>query len=412
MTAAETFDIENIRKDFPIFREYPKLVYLDNAATSQKPADVIRAQTRFYEKGNANPMRGLYDLAQGATVQYEEARRTIRDFICAESEEEIIFTRNATEGLNLAAYSLGNLLLKPGDEILVSIMEHHSNLIPWQQAAARTGAALRFLECETDGVLTEEAVRAAVNEHTRIVAVTQMSNLFGRINDIRRIAEICHEQNAALVVDGAQSVPHIPVDVQRLDIDFLAFSGHKLLAPMGIGVLYGKKKYLSEMEPFLCGGEMISSVSRKGAVFAPLPHKFEAGTVNAAGAVALAEAVRYIKRIGFDAIERRERHLTELAFRKLREIPAVHILGSEDPACHHGILTFTLEGVHPHDVATILASDGIAVRAGHHCAQPLHQFLKIGSTTRASLAFYNTEEDILKFADSLAQVRRKMGYAE
>lgn len=404
-------NIDKIREDFPIFKNR-NVVYLDNAATSQKPECVLKAERNFYSAYNANPFRGLYELSEKATEQYEAARQTVQHFLHAGSSSEIIFTRNATEGLNLAAYSLEACMLKPGDEIVVSIMEHHSNLLPWQQAAQRAKASLRFLECDETGKITEERLASVLTEHTKIVAVTHMSNVLGNVNDIKTITKICHEKNILVVADGAQSVPHIPVNVADLDVDFLAFSGHKMLAPMGIGVLYGKKELLERMPPFLTGGEMIESVSRSGAVFAAVPHKFEAGTVNAGGAAALAEAIRYLGRIGFDEIEKREELLTALAMEEMKKIPGIRILGPENPAQHHGILSFTLEGVHPHDVAAILDADCIAVRAGHHCAQPLLQYLKTPSTTRASIAFYNTEEEIWQFVRSLRQVRRKMGYGE
>lgn len=404
-------NITEIRRDFPLLMSQD-VIYLDSAATSQKPACVLDAEKNFYNACNANPFRGLYELSERATEQYEAARRTVQQFIHAKSASEIIFTRNATEGLNLAAYSLSSCVLQPGDEILVSIMEHHSNLLPWQQAAKRCGARITYLECGKTGEITMESLKEALGPRTRIFAVTQMSNVFGRINDLKAIARLCHEKGVYVVADGAQSVPHIPVDVTELDVDFLSFSGHKMLAPMGIGVLYGKEELLEKMPPFLTGGEMIESVSRTGAVFAKVPHKFEAGTVNAGGAVALAEAIRYLNGIGFEEIHRQETRLTSLAMEEMKKIPGVRILGSEDPAHHHGILTFTVEGVHPHDVASILDADRIAVRAGHHCAQPLLQYLNTPSATRASIAFYNTEEEIQQFVRSLGQVRRKMGYGE
>lgn len=407
-----TYNIEEIRADFPLLRANPKLAYLDNSATSQRPECVLRAVMDFYEKSNANPLRGLYDLAQNATETYEAAREVVRDFLNARSVEEIVFTRNATEALNLVAYSYGGMVLQPGDEILVSIMEHHSNLLPWQQAAHRMGAVLQYVECDRDGRLTEERFRAALTDRTRIAAVTHVSNVLGWKNDIPAFARACHARNIALIVDGAQSVPHMPVDVQALGADFLAFSGHKLLSPMGIGVLYGKREHLMAMPPFLTGGEMIDSVSRYDASFAELPHKFEAGTVNAGGAVGLAAAITYIRNLGFDYIEGRENALTRLAMEELQKIPFVHILGSDQAAEHHGILSFTVEGVHPHDVAAILDAEQIAVRAGHHCAQPLHQYLGVMSSTRASIAFYNTEDEIRRLAGCLSEIRGKMGYAE
>ncbi|WP_195267804.1 SufS family cysteine desulfurase [Eubacterium sp. 1001713B170207_170306_E7] len=404
-------NLDWIRNSFPFLKNNP-LVYLDNAATSQKPECVLQAEKNFYEQFNANPFRGLYSLAEKATEQYEEARCTVQHFIGASSSKEIVFTRNATESLNLVAYSWGAQTLQPGDEIVVSVMEHHSSLLPWQQAAQRTGAVIKYLECDPQGGIEEENLRRILTDQTKIVAVTHMSNIFGRINDLKRISQICHEKGAVVVADGAQSVPHIPVDVSALGVDFLAFSGHKMLAPMGIGVLYGKESLLEKMPPFLCGGEMIESVSRTEITLAPVPHKFEAGTVNAAGAVALAAAIRYIKDLGFKTIQERDEILTAMAMEAMQAIPGITILGSEHPGEHHGILTFTLEGVHPHDVAAVLDADHIAVRAGHHCAQPLLQYLSIPSATRASIAFYNTEAEIHQFTKSLGQIRRKMGYGE
>ena len=408
---SRALNVNEIRKDFPIFQN-KEIVYLDNSATSQKPELVIGAVTDFYRNYNANPLRGLYDLAQTATEKYESAREKVRWFIHAKSADEIIFTRNATESLNLVAYSYGNLVLKPGDEILVSIMEHHSDMLPWQQAAERTGAVVKYLECDQQGKITAEDLKNAITEHTRIVAATQVSNVLGVKNDIKAFAKICHEKGIAIVADGAQSVPHMPVDVQDLDVDFLAFSGHKMLGPMGIGVLYGKKKHLQKMPPFLTGGEMIESVSREGAVFAQPPHKFEAGTVNAGGAAGLEAAIDYLEEIGFGQIQKREDLLTEILLEEIKKIPFVHVMGSEDPKEHHGIVTFTVDGVHPHDVAAILDADHISVRAGHHCAQPLMQHMGVMSSTRASLMFYNTEEEIETFIASLKEIRRKMGYAE
>ena len=405
-------DVKRIRKDFPLLSAQEGAVYLDSAATSQKPACVLEAERTFYEKYNANPLRGLYELSEKATQCYEEARRTVQRFIGAQRTEEIIFTRNATESLNLAAYSLGELLLKPGDEIVVSIMEHHSNIVPWQQAAKRAGAVLKFAECTEQGNIGAKEIAEVLTERTKIVSVTQMSNVLGCVNDIKGIAKLCHEQGILVIADGAQSVPHMPVNVQELDVDFLAFSGHKMLAPMGIGVLYGKKEWLEKMPPFLTGGEMIEYVTREGATYAELPHKFEAGTVNAAGAYALAEAIRYMERIGFEEIVKREEELTAFTMAEMKKLPEIRIIGSEDPADHHGILAFTVKDVHSHDVAEILSADGIGVRAGHHCAQPLMAFLKTPSTARASLSFYNTEEEILRFTESLKTLRRRMGYGE
>ncbi|MBS6465888.1 MAG: SufS family cysteine desulfurase [Clostridium sp.] len=399
------------RKDFPLLQTN-RTIYIDNAATAQKPAVVIEAEKQFYEESNANPLRGFYPLSLRATEVYENAKVTVRDFIHADSEKEIIFTRNTTEGLNLVAYSYACHHLKPGDEIAVTIMEHHSNLLPWQMAAQVTGATLRYLECEPDGTLTDETLEIGINEHTRLLAVGHVSNVLGCVNPVRKMADRAHAFGAVVVVDAAQSAPHMPIDVHELQADFLAFSGHKLMAPMGIGVLYGKEALLEEMPPFMTGGEMISSVSREGAVFAELPHKFEAGTVNAAGAAGLAAAIHYIEEVGFETIEARELQLTRRAMEGLAKIPHVHVIGSEKPENHTGIVAFTIEQVHPHDVSEILAADGIDVRAGHHCAQPLLTYLKVYNTTRASFMFYNTPEEVDAFVKSVSEVRRKMGYGE
>lgn len=405
-------DVKQIREEFPLLLKNEGTVYLDNAATSQKPACVLAAERDFYEKYNANPLRGLYELSEKATQCYEEARRTVQRFIKAGRPEEIIFTRNATESLNLVAYSLSGLLLSAGDEIVVSIMEHHSNIVPWQQAAKRTGAVLKYVECTEGGKIGVKELESVLTERTKIVSVTQMSNVLGCVNDIGGIARLCHERGIVVIADGAQSVPHMPVDVQDLDVDFLAFSGHKMLAPMGIGVLYGKMEWLEKMPPFLTGGEMIEYVTRDSATYAEIPHRFEAGTVNAAGAYALAEAIRYMERVGFEEIVKREEMLTRLAMTEMKKLPEIRIIGSDDPADHHGIIAFTVKDVHSHDVAEILSADGIGVRAGHHCAQPLMAFLKTPSTARASFSFYNTEEEILRFVESLKTLRRRMGYGE
>lgn len=399
------------RKDFPLLCQN-SIIYLDNAATSQRPAAVIEAEREFYEKINANPLRGLYALSAEATQCYETARSSVQKFIHARRPEEIIFTRNTTESLNLIAYSYGLTHIKAGDEILVGIMEHHSNLLPWQMVAKQTNAVLRFLTCEPDGEITEEQMAEAFSERTRLVAVTQVSNVFGRKNPIARIVELAKERGAVVVLDAAQSAPHIPLDVQALDVDFAAFSGHKLLGPMGIGVLYGKKALLEEMPPFLTGGEMIRSVTKTDAVYAPLPYKFEAGTGNAAGAAGLNAAISYLQQVGFDTIQEREEALTIQALEGLCEIPHVQVIGSKRPEEHCGILTFTIDEVHPHDISAVLDADGIAVRAGHHCAQPLMEYLGIPSAARASLAFYNTAEEIDIFLNSVKKIRRKLGYGE
>ena len=333
--------MKNFKEDFPLLRENP-VVYLDSAATAQRPESVINSEMEFYKKCNANPLRGLYDLGFKATERYEQSRETVRKFINARSEREIIFTRNATESLNLVAYSYGMNFLKKDDEILVTVMEHHSNQLPWRVVAEKTGAAVKYIECNPDGTITEEQLKQAFSERTRLVAVTHISNVLGCKTPIKRITELAKECGAVVVLDASQSVPHIPVDVQSLDVDFLAFSGHKLMAPFGIGVLYGKESLLEKMPPFLTGGEMIDSVHRDGAVFAPVPQKFEAGTVNAAGAVGLAAAIRYLQEKGFDYIQKKELELTQRAMEGLGALPYVHILGSKDPANHTGIVSFTI----------------------------------------------------------------------
>lgn len=397
------------RKDFPLLTAQD-IAYLDNAATAQRPQCVLDAVRRFYCEQNANPLRGLYPLSIAATDAYENAREAVRRFLNAKSATEIVFTRNTTEGLNLAAYSYGLSHIKAGDEVMVSILEHHSDLLPWQMVCRQTGASLKFLDCEPDGSLDLNKAEALITDRTKLVAVTHVSNVVGRVNPIRQLADMAHKHGAVMVVDGAQSTPHIPVDVQALDADFLAFSGHKVYGPMGIGVLYGRRALLEEMPPFLTGGEMIESVSREGAVFAELPHKFEAGTVNAAGAAGLHAAINYVQSVGFDAMHRQELALTARTLAGMADMPHIHVIGSDRPEEHNGIVTFTVEGVHPHDVSEILACDGVDVRAGHHCAQPLLQHLGYSATVRASFAFYNTEEEVDRLLQSLSTIRERMGY--
>ena len=403
--------VEEIRRDFPFFEDQP-LAYLDNSATSQNPKCVMDAEWQFYKDSNANPFRGIYDLSVRATDAYEDSREVVRQFIHAKDPGEIIFTRNASESLNLVAYSFASMVLKPGDEVLISIEEHHSNMLPWRAAAERAGATVKYLDVDVTGLMTPEMVKEALTPKTRLFAVTQVSNIMGRTNDITAFAKLCHENGTYLIADGAQSVPHMPVDVQDLDVDFLAFSGHKMLAPMGIGVLYGKREHLEKMPPFLTGGEMIETVTKQGQTYAELPHKFEAGTVNASGAVALAAAIRYLQGIGFEDIMERENALATRMMEGMKTVPHITVLGSEDPAEHHGIVTFKIDGVHPHDIAAIFADQNIAVRAGHHCAQPLLAQVGIPNTTRASVMFYNTEEEVDRFLTVLGTIRGIMGYAD
>ncbi len=401
----------NYKLDFPLLAS-TDVAYLDSAATAQRPACVIEAEREFYLRHNANPLRGLYPLSIAATDAYETARETVRRFINAASTEEIVFTRNTTESLNLVAYSYGLTNVHEGDEVLVSIMEHHSDILPWQMVCRERGAKLRYIECAPDGSIDLDEVEKLITDKTKIVAIAQVSNVLGREYPVKKIAALAHAKGAVIVVDGAQSTPHMPVDVRDMDADFFAFSGHKVYGPMGIGVLYGKRALLDAMPPFLTGGEMIESVTRDGATYAELPHKFEAGTVNAAGAAGLDAALRYVGAVGFDAMRQREHELTHYAFDALSAIDHVHILGSLRWQEHNGILTFTLDGVHPHDISEILASDGVNVRAGHHCAQPLLTHLGVNATVRASLAFYNTTEEIDRLASSLASVRERMGYGK
>lgn len=399
------------REDFPIFSQN-NVAYLDNAATAQRPVQVLEAVNDFYETKNANPLRGLYKLGVNATEAYESARETVRKFLNVPSAANIVFTRNATESINLVAYSYGLNFIKPGTEIVVSIAEHHSNMLPWQMVARQTGATLKYLECDEQGGYSDSALEAAITDKTALVAMAQISNVFGRENPIKKIAALAHKHGAVMLVDAAQSAPHIKIDVADLNVDFLAFSGHKLMAPMGIGVLYGKTELLEKMPPFLSGGEMIEYVTTEGATYAELPHKFEAGTVNAGGACGLAAAIDYIEAVGFDNISQWENHLSEIAISGLKKIGDVNIIGSENSSQHCGIITFTVNGVHPHDISAILDADGIAIRAGHHCAQPLMKYLGTPSTARASFFFYNTEEEVRRFVKSVSELRRKMGYGE
>ena len=403
-------DVTNIRKDFRFF-DNTKLAYLDNSATSQRPERVIQAEADYYRYSNANPFRGLYDLSIEATDKYENARATVANFIGADANE-IIFTRNASESLNLAAFSLGEFLLEPGDEIITTVAEHHSNMLPWVHAAKRKGAIVKYLMCGIDGEFSLDDFKAMLSPKTKIVSMTHMSNIFGRIIDIKSFAEVAHSVGAVFVADGSQSVPHIKVDVRELGVDLMAFSGHKMMAPMGIGVLYGRKELLDKMPPFLTGGEMIEYVSLDDVSYAEVPHKFEAGTVNGGGAVGLAEAIRYIEEIGMDAMSERELYLTDIALKKIEEIPHVTVLGGKTAEEHHGIITFKIDNVHPHDIAAIFADENVAVRAGHHCAEPLHQQLGIPSTTRASIMFYNTEEEVERFVSVLSEIRKVMGFRD
>ena len=401
-------DLSKLREDFPILQD-ERIAYLDNAATSQRPKQVLDAVRAFYEETNANPLRGLYAWSIGATERYEQARARVARFLGASEASEIIFTRNTTESINLVAYSYGLKNLTKDDEIVLTVMEHHSNILPWQMVAKKTGAKLVYMEPDAEGVLSEQEL-SKIGPKTAIVAVGMVSNVLGVTNPISELARRAHDAGAVIVVDGAQSTPHFAVDVTALDADFYAFSGHKMLAPMGIGGLYVKKSIMEEMDPFLTGGEMIEYVDRETATYAELPHKFEAGTVNAADACGLAAAMDYLEAVGFDRIAEHERRLTRIAHEAMQKNPHVTLYGPTDPDRHAGILTFNIEGCHPHDVASILDSEGICIRAGHHCAQPLMKFLGVGSTARASFYFYNTEEEVLRFTEALTKVRGWLGY--
>ena len=403
---------KDYKKDFPLLREHRDIIYFDNAATSQKPDCVIKAEEDFYTQHNANPLRGSYPLSVEATDIYENSRIKVQKFINAASNREIIFTRNSTESLNLIAYSYGLTNVKAGDKVLVSGMEHHSNMLPWQMVTKAKGAELEYIECADDGSVDLERIKEQITDNTKIVAITQVSNVLGRVNPIKEIAKLAHEKGAIIVVDGTRSIPHTRIDVQDLDADFFVFSGHKIFGPMGIGVLYGKEKLLEAMPPFLTGGEMIDSVRRDGATYAELPHKFEAGTVNARGAAGLAAALDYVDSIGYEEMQKQEEEVIRYVMEGMKKIPHVHILGSQDPKEHLGIVSFAVDGVHPHDVNEILIADGICIRAGHHCAQPLLNSLGYNSTARRSFMFYNTIREGEKFLKSLATVREKMGYDE
>ncbi|PCF67487.1 cysteine desulfurase [Staphylococcus pseudintermedius] len=405
-------NVEAIIKDFPILEQQvngKRLAYLDSTATSQKPKQVIDALSDYYQRYNSNVHRGVHTLGSLATDGYEGARETVRRFIHAKYFEEIIFTRGTTAAINMIAHSYGDANVGEGDEIVVTQMEHHANLVPWQQLAKRQGATLKFIPMAEDGTITLEAVRETVSERTKIVAIAHVSNVLGTINDIKAIAEIAHEHGAIISVDGAQSVPHMKVDVQDLNVDFYSFSGHKMLGPTGIGVLYGKREHLNQMEPTEFGGDMIDFVDLYDSTWTDLPTKFEAGTPLIAQAIGLQAAIEYIESIGFDAIHEHEQALTTYAYEQMSQIEGIDIYGpSKDKRA--GIITFNLKDVHPHDVATALDTEGVAVRAGHHCAQPLMKWLNVSSTARASFYIYNTKEDIDQLVEGLKQTKEFFSY--
>lgn len=402
-------DVLTIQDQFPILQQkvngYP-LVYLDSGATSQKPKAVIEAIDRFYKEYNSNIHRGVHTLGTMATDAYEGAREKVRQFINAASTEEVIFTRGTTTSLNTVSYSYARAILKEGDEVVVTPMEHHANLIPWQQAVKATGATLKYIPLQDDGTISLDDVRNTVTDNTKIVAMAHVSNVLGTINPIKEVAKIAHEHGAVIVVDGAQSVPHMKVDVRDLDVDFFAFSSHKMTGPTGIGVLYGKKAILEKMEPMETGGEMIDFVDLYESTWKELPWKFEAGTMPIAQAVGLAAAIDFLNEVGLDSIHEHERELTQYALEKLGEIEGLDIYGPKDRV---GLVTFNLKGVHAHDLSTILDTMGIAVRAGHHCAQPLMKWLCVSATARASFYLYNTKADVDALADGIRKAKEYFG---
>jgi cysteine desulfurase/selenocysteine lyase len=404
----DQLDPEIIKQDFPIFKRriYGKpLIYLDNAATTQKPRQVIEAIREFYQNYNANVHRGVYRLSVEATEAFENARAKVARFINAK-DSEIVFTKNATEALNLVAYSWGLCNLKRGDRILLTEMEHHSNIVPWQLVAKHTGAVVDYIPINEDGLLVDEEVDRLLNLEPKIVSITQASNVLGTINDVKEIVEKAHKVGAIAVVDAAQSVPHMRVDVKELGCDFLAFSGHKALGPLGVGVLYGKRDLLKDMNPFLGGGDMISRVWLSGAEWNELPWKFEAGTSSVADVIGLGAAVDYLNSIGMSRVRAHEVRLTEYALKRLSEISDIRIYGPRDLDKRSGVISFNLSGIHPHDLATILDEEGIAIRAGHHCAMPLMTKLGVAATARASFYIYNSESDIDALVEGLYKARR------
>ena len=402
----ETFS--KLRADFPILDQEVNgepLVYLDNAATAQRPTPVLKQLMHFYQTDNANVHRGVHTLAERATADYEAARRTVQAFINAAKPEEIVFTKGCTDALNLVAATYGEANIKAGDEIVISIAEHHSNLIPWQQLAKKKGATLKYIGLTDEGELDMAQARELITAKTKLVAIAHATNVLGTVNPIKELAELAHTHGAVLVADGAQAVPHMPVDVQDLDADFYAFSGHKLMAPTGIGVLYGNAALLEAMPPYQYGGEMIGEVHRQESTWAPIPYKFEAGTQNIAGAVGLAAAIDYLNQLGMDKVAVHEQALVDRLLPQLAQIPEVTVYGPHDPAKHTGVVAFNLGHLHPHDLATALDMEGIAVRAGHHCAQPLMEELGVPATARASFYIYNSLADVDRLVAAIKKAK-------
>ncbi|MER2110019.1 MAG: cysteine desulfurase [Desemzia incerta] len=408
-----SFSADKIKADFMILNQLVNeepLVYLDNAATSQKPTTVLAAVEQYYRQNNANVHRGVHTLAERATAQYEAARQKVQHFIHAKESAEVLFTRGTTTSLNWVAKSYGEAFVQPGDEIVISIMEHHSNIVPWQQLAKRQRAVLKYIDITPEGLLDMDSLRSQLTNKTKIVSLAHVSNVLGVVNPIQEIAHLVHEAGAVLVVDGAQAVPHQKVDVQELDVDFYAFSGHKMLGPTGIGVLYGKRHLLEQMEPVEFGGEMIDIVTEQESTWKELPWKFEAGTPNIAGAIGLGAAIDYMETVGVDDIQQHEKELMQYLWPKLTAIPGLTIYGPKDLNQRTGIITFNLEGIHPHDVATAMDMEGVAIRAANHCAQPLMTRLGCGSSTRASFYVYNTTADADKFVEALIATKEFFSY--
>lgn len=389
----------NFKEDFPILNS--DIVYLDSGATTQKPKYVIEKVEEFYKRYNANPHRGAYALSQEATDVYENVRTQISQFINAEHREEIIFSKNATESLNLIAYSYGLENLKVDDEIVISIMEHHSNLVPWQKVSKTTGAKLNYMYLDENFEISDKEIENKITDRTKVVAITHVSNVLGTINNVKKIINFAHKKGAVVIVDASQSIPHIKIDVQDLECDFLVFSGHKILAPLGIGVLYGKKELLNKMTPFLMGGDMIEYVYEQETTFAQIPNKFEAGTQNVGGVVGLGAAIDYIEKISYEEIQKQEKEIVHYAIKELKKLDFLELYLTSNLENHSGVISFNIKGVHPHDVSSILDSQKVCVRSGNHCAQPLMRYLGIDSTCRASFYFYNTKEDVDKLVEAL-----------
>ncbi len=399
-------DNKDLRKDFPIF-ENRDIVYLDSGATTQRPIQVIDAIDNFYKKNNANPHRGAYSLSIDATNEYENTRAKIAKFINAPKAEQIIFSKNASESLNLIAYSYGLTNLKKDDEVVISIMEHHSNLVPWQFVTKQTESKLSYMYINDNFELSIDEIRKKITDKTKIVGITHVSNVLGTINPVKDIIDYAHKKGAVVVLDASQSIPHMKIDVQELDADFVVFSGHKMLAPLGIGVLYGKEELLNKMPPFLMGGDMIEYVYEQNTTFAPLPNKFEAGTQNVEGVVGLGAAIDYINQVGYNTIQEIEESVVNYALDELSKLEFIDLYTTKNRQNHSAVISFNIRGIHPHDVASILDSCGVCVRSGNHCAQPLMRFLKIDSTCRASFYFYNNKEDVDKLVEALKKAYKK-----